>query len=92
MPKVFDAGPFSVYFWIGEGDPLEPVHVHVTTGVPAPEDTKFWMTKSGGVVLCHNKGRIPRAQLREIEDMIASQHRLIVSKWQARFGRVSYYC
>ena len=36
MPKVFDVGPYTVYFWIGEGDPLEPVHVHVTDGVPPP--------------------------------------------------------
>ena len=33
MPKVFDLGPYTIYFWVGEGNPLEPVHVHVTEGL-----------------------------------------------------------
>lgn len=92
MPKVFDVGPYTVYFWIGEGDPLEPVHVHVTDGVPAPDDTKFWLTQSGGSVLCHNKGRISSPRLREVQAVIESQHRLIVAKWLSRFGQASYFC
>ena len=92
MPKVFNAGPYAVYFWIGEGDPLEPVHVHVTVGTPAPDDTKFWITRSGGAILAHNKGDIPPHKLREVQALIQSQHRLIVTKWQSRFGQVSYFC
>lgn len=92
MPKVFDIGPYTVYFWIGEGDPLEPVHVHVTEGVPSPDDTKVWITQSGGTVLCHNRGRIAPARPREVLSVISSQHRLVCEKWQARFGAISFYC
>lgn len=92
MPKVFDVGPYTVYFWIGEGSPLEPVHVHVTDGVPAPDDTKFWLTKSGGAILCHNKGKISSGKLRSIRDVIESQYRLIERRWKERFGQITYYC
>lgn len=30
MPQVFKIGPYWVYFWANESDPLEPVHVHVS--------------------------------------------------------------
>ncbi|MCQ2368069.1 MAG: DUF4160 domain-containing protein [Kiritimatiellae bacterium] len=92
MPRVFDVGPYTVYFWIGEGNPLEPVHVHVTDAVPQPEDTKIWLTKSGGTVVCHNKGKIPANKLKSVRRVIESQYRLIVRKWTERFGQASYYC
>jgi len=30
MPQVFKIGSYLVYFWMDEGKPLEPVHVHVS--------------------------------------------------------------
>jgi len=92
MPKVFDLGPYTIYFWVGEGNPLEPVHVHVTEGTPSPNDTKFWITRSGGAVLSQNKGNIGLKRLRDIQAIVESQHRLIVEKWMAKFGQVTYYC
>lgn len=41
MPQVFKIGPYWVYFWSNEGRPLEPVHVHVAEGSPAPNATKI---------------------------------------------------
>ena len=29
MPRVFKMGPYLVYFWSDEREPLEPVHVHI---------------------------------------------------------------
>lgn len=29
------------------GQPLEPIHVHVVEGVPAPNTTKVWITRTG---------------------------------------------
>ena len=92
MPKVFDAGPYTIYFWVAEGVPLEPVHVHVTEGIPAPDDTKFWITESGGSILAHNKGNIARTRLKELQAIIESQHRLIVNKWKSTFNQISFYC
>ena len=56
MPRVFKLGPYLVYFWTNEGLPPEPVHVHVTDGVPSKDDTKIWITSAGGAMVCHNKG------------------------------------
>lgn len=49
MPKIFTIKGYIVYFWSNEND--EPVHVHVAKGVPRPNATKIWLTKSGGCVL-----------------------------------------
>ena len=32
MPQELKIGPYSVYFWSNEGNPLEPVHVHISEG------------------------------------------------------------
>ena len=45
MPQVFKIGPYWVYFWTNENDPLEPVHVHVSEGAPSQNATKIWITK-----------------------------------------------
>jgi len=34
MPQVFKMGPYLVYFWSNENEPLEPVHVHISQGRP----------------------------------------------------------
>lgn len=45
MPQVFKIAGYTVYFWVNENDPLEPVHVHISKGVPSPNATKIWITK-----------------------------------------------
>lgn len=45
MPQVFKIAGYTVYFWVNENDPLEPVHVHIAKGVPSPNATKIWITK-----------------------------------------------
>ena len=47
MPQIFRVAGYLVYFWSNENEPLEPVHVHITDGVPAANATKVWITKSG---------------------------------------------
>ena len=49
MPRVFKIGPYLVYFWSDEMEPLEPVHVHISQGEPEKNSTKVWITKSAGV-------------------------------------------
>ena len=51
MPQVFKMGPYLVYFWSNENEPLEPVHVHISQGVPSRNSTKVWLTKNGGALL-----------------------------------------
>ena len=47
MPQVFKIAGYTVYFWVNENDPLEPVHVHIAKGVPLTENiyqkyNKIW--------------------------------------------------
>ena len=41
MPQLFRIGSYWVYFWLDEGAPLEPVHVHVSEGRPTSNATKI---------------------------------------------------
>ena len=41
MPQVFKIGSYVVFFWIGEGDPLEPVHVHIAEGKPSANTNRI---------------------------------------------------
>ena len=47
MPQILRIGPYIVYFWSNEGEPLEPVHVHIAEGKATQNSTKLWVTKSG---------------------------------------------
>ena len=92
MPQVFKVGGFIVYFWVNEGVPLDPIHVHVAEGVPFENGTKIWLTKAGKTLLCHNKSQVPENKLKTICELIESRFFEISSKWQERFNTISYYC
>lgn len=44
-------GPYVIYFWSNETDPLEPVHVHIVEGRPTRDATKVWITSTGKILL-----------------------------------------
>ena len=74
MPRVFKIGPYLVYFWSDEMEPLEPVHVHISQGEPEKNSTKVWITKSGRALLCNNNSKIPPHILKNIMDAIEGQY------------------
>ena len=45
MPRIFRLGSYWVYFWTNENKPLEPIHVHISSGSPTANATKVWITK-----------------------------------------------
>ena len=92
MPQVFKVGAYVVYFWIGEGEPLEPVHVHITEGVPGVNGTKCWLTRSGKVLVANNASKIPKSTLRKIIRMIEANADHICRKWLEYFGELTFYC
>lgn len=92
MPQIFKIGSYVVYFWVNENNPLEPIHVHVSEGIPSPNTTKIWITKTGKSLLCHNNSRIPSKKLKYIQDVIEARSRDIILKWYNKFGKVEYYC
>ena len=59
MPQIFRIGSYIIYFWVNEGKPIEPIHVHVSSGEPCENSTKIWITKSGKTIKQNNRSRIP---------------------------------
>jgi hypothetical protein len=51
MPLVFRWKGYRFHFFSNEGDPREPVHVHVTRG---GADARFWLQPE--VNVAYNKG------------------------------------
>ena len=84
---------YTVYFWSNEGLPLEPVHVHVSDGMPHADATKIWITQSKRAMIAnpHDK-RIPSKILNRLVEMIEAQSEDIISAWIERFGEIEYYC
>lgn len=92
MPQVFKIGSYVVFFWIGEGEPLEPVHVHLAEGTPTANATKIWITKSGKTLLANNNSKIPEVTLRKLIRMLEANTDKICSMWLDYFDEISYYC
>ena len=92
MPRIFRLGPYWVYFWSNESNPIEPIHVHVSKGNPTANATKIWITKQGMCYLCHNQSRIPQKDLRNILRIIEAQSDEIIQEWLNCFGEIRYFC
>ena len=80
MPTVFRAGGFRFFFYSNEGDPREPVHIHVERGAM---EAKFWIKP--GVRLAYNDGFNAKA-LREIAGLVEANKERIEEAWDGFFG------
>ena len=92
MPQIYRIGPYILYFWSIESDPLEPLHVHITEGQASANATKIWITSTGKAVLCNNMSRIPERILSRIIRFVEANSKDIEEKWIEHFGEVRYYC
>ncbi len=92
MPQIFKIGGYIIYFWINEGMPLEPIHVHVAEGRPIASGTKIWLTRTGGCIVQNNSSDIPEKKLNYIKQVISARHSDISKLWEQTFGEIRYYC
>ena len=92
MPQILKIGPYIVYFWSNEGDPLEPVHVHITEGQANAYATKLWVTRAGKIIIANNNSKIPDHILRRLIRVIEGNSDYIVERWLTHFGEIRYYC
>ena len=92
MPQIFKFGSYWIYFWTNEGEPKEPVHVHISQGRPVPNGTKVWITKDGKCSLANNNSKIPQQTLNKLLRLIEPRSFEIIQKWQETFGQTSFYC
>lgn len=92
MPQVFKIGSYYIFFWSHENKPLEPIHVHVSSGEPQENATKIWITRSGKCLMCNNNSQIPKHILRNIMRIIEARSSEVITKWYTYFGNIDYYC
>lgn len=79
MPKVFDWNGYRFHFFANEGDPREPVHIHIAQ--PGAE-AKFWLYPE--VELAYNRGFDART-IRRLHDVVLERRDEIEGAWNAFF-------
>lgn len=80
MPVVFHHAGYRFHFFSNEGDPREPIHIHVTKGRPT---AKFWLHPE--VNVAYNKG-LPRQVLSELIAVIEARRNEIERAWNDHFA------
>jgi len=80
MPEVFRWGGYRFFFYSNEGDPLEPVHIHVRHGRMT---AKFWLrpkvTRAGGTAFS-------RKVISQLVSVIEERADEIENAWKEHFG------
>ena len=79
MPKVFIWNGFRFHFFSNEGEPCEPVHVHVAR---AGGDAKFWLYPV--VTLAYNHGFDARL-IKQLQDVVEMRRLEIEEAWNEFF-------
>jgi hypothetical protein len=77
VPTALRVGPYRVYFYSHE--PNELPHMHVDR---EDQSAKFWLKP---IALARNLGFSP-VELRRIQGMLKENERILLEKWNARFG------
>ena len=92
MPQLLKIGPYIIYFWSNENNPLEPIHVHVAEGKATGNATKLWITSTGSVMVANNNSKIPSNILRNIIRIVEANSSEITEQWLEHFGEIKYFC
>ena len=80
MPTVFRHGNWKFFFYSNEGDPREPMHIHVRS---PDAEAKIWLEP--GVGLAYSKG-FDRRELRIIIELVVKNQTAIERAWHEHFG------
>ena len=80
MPVVFRLDGFRFFFYSNEGNPLEPVHVHVQK---AGAEAKFWV---GTEIILDNSEGFDAKTLRKLLKIVKENRILIEERWYEYFG------
>lgn len=79
MPVVFRQEGFKFFFFSNEGDPREPIHIHVRKGGGV---AKFWISP----VSLETSDGFDARTLRELAKMVEDNAALIERAWHGYFG------
>ncbi len=79
-PTVLRYKSYRLFFFSNEGDPLEPVHIHIKK---EENLAKFWLEPE--LVLAESYG-FNSKELKEIEEIVRKHEKEIKSQWTQYFG------
>jgi hypothetical protein len=80
MPVVFRHKGYRFFFFSNEGEPLEPLHIHVRRGEAT---TKFWLSPRVGLAESYG---MDSTELRELMRTVEKNKELIERFWNEHFG------
>jgi hypothetical protein len=80
MPVVFRTDGFKFLFYGNEGNPREPVHIHVKMG---RDEAKFWL--SPNVALAFNRG-LNRPTLNRAQRLVEAHRHDFERAWNDFFA------
>lgn len=81
MPVVFRENGFRFHFYSDEGDPREPVHIHIRKG---GDNAKFWLYPE--VEMAYNYGFNARI-LAELEYVVSERREELERAWNEHFSQ-----
>ena len=79
MPTVFRHKGYRFFFYSNEGDPLEPLHIHVIKGECV---AKFWLDPEVGVAESY---RMKSSELTMLSKIVKEKSDLIREVWNEYF-------
>ena len=78
MPTVLRSGPYRFFFYAGDRD--EPQHVHVERDTNV---AKFWLDP----VRLQNSGGFSRADISRIQNLVEENREMLARSWNEFFNR-----
>ena len=81
MPVVFRQNGFRFHFFSDEGDPREPIHIHVSK---PGADAKFWLYPE--VIIAYNRGFNAKT-CNALSKIVAEHIQLIEDAWNDHFSQ-----
>lgn len=80
MPTVLRKDGFRFFFYSNEGNPIEPLHIHVQK---AGAEAKFWMSVE--VSVARSDG-FDAKTLRKLTEIIEANRNIIEDRWNEYFS------
>ena len=80
MPVVFREGGHRFHFFSNEGDPREPVHIHISS---AGAKAKFWLYPD--VELVYNRGYDART-IKHLQEVVGQRRMELEEAWNDFFA------
>lgn len=91
MPTINSYLGYNIYIWTNEGNPVEPIHVHVWYTYVRHAD-KFWLTKDGRVLPSSKNKMLSKRDAAKIISYLSDTdiQESIKAEWVRCFGEIDY--